>query len=97
MSRRQVLSELGVARSIYYRWCRGQPDSRNLKRPWNRIIPEEEDKILAVARESPELKQPATGNLDHRQRGLFGIRVNGVPHSKKGRASETSGDATLGR
>jgi len=53
--KRQALSELGIARSTYYRWRQGQPDSGNRKRPWNRIIPEEEDKILAVARESPEL------------------------------------------
>ena len=53
--KRQVLSELGIARSTYYRWRQGQPDLGNRKRPWNRITPEEEDKILAVARESPEL------------------------------------------
>jgi len=53
--KRQALSELGIARSTYYRWRQGQPDSGNRKRPWNRITPEEEDKILAVARESPEL------------------------------------------
>ncbi len=53
--KRQALSELGIARSTYYRWRQGQPDLRNRKRPWNRITPEEEDKILAVARESPEL------------------------------------------
>jgi len=53
--KRQALSELGIARSTYYRWRQRQPDSRNLKRPWNRIIPEEEGKILAAARESPEL------------------------------------------
>jgi len=53
--KRQVLSALGIARSTYYRWRQGQPDSGNRKRPWNRITLEEEDKILAVARESPEL------------------------------------------
>ena len=53
--KRQALSELGIARSTYYRWRQGQPDSGNRKRPWNRITPEEEGKILAVARESPEL------------------------------------------
>jgi transposase InsO family protein len=46
---------LGIPKSSYYRWRQGQPDSGNRKRPWNRITPEEEDKILAAARESPEL------------------------------------------
>jgi len=53
--KRQALSELGIARSTYYRWCQGQPDSGNRKRSWNRITPDEEDRILAVAREFPEL------------------------------------------
>jgi len=59
--KRQALSELGIARSTYYRWRQGQrydglePHSGDRGRPWNRITPEEEDKILAVARESPEL------------------------------------------
>jgi transposase InsO family protein len=59
--KRQSLSELGIARSTYYRWRQGQrgqglePFSGDRGRPWNRITPEEEDKILAVAREFPEL------------------------------------------
>jgi len=53
--KRQALSELGIARSTYYRWRRRQPDSVNRKRPWNRITLKEEDRILAVARESPDL------------------------------------------
>ncbi|GAI57772.1 unnamed protein product, partial [marine sediment metagenome] len=53
--KRQALMTLGISKSSYYRWRQGQPDSKNRKRPWNRIIPNEEDKILAVARESPEL------------------------------------------
>ena len=53
--KRQTLSELGIARSTYYQWRQGQPNSGKQKRPWNRITPEEEDKVLAVARESPEL------------------------------------------
>jgi putative transposase len=54
-SKRQVLMTLGVPKSSYYRWRQGQPSSGNRKRPWNRITPYEEDRILAVARESPEL------------------------------------------
>jgi transposase InsO family protein len=53
--KRQALFELGIARSTYYRWRQVQPDSGNRKRPWNQITPDEEDRILAVARESPDL------------------------------------------
>ncbi len=53
--KRQALMALGIPKSSYYRWRQGQPNSENRKRPWNRITPEEEDKVLAVARESPEL------------------------------------------
>ena len=55
MRKRQTLAELGVPKSTYYRWRLGQPYSGNRKRPWNRITPEEEGKILAAAREFPEL------------------------------------------
>ncbi|MFC1955838.1 hypothetical protein ACFLWZ_04845 [Chloroflexota bacterium] len=53
--KRQALMALGIPKSSYYRWRQGQPDSGNRKRPWNQITPEEDGKILAVARESPEL------------------------------------------
>jgi len=53
--KRQALMALGIPKSSYYRWRCGQPDSGNRKRPWNRITPEEDDKILAVAREYPDL------------------------------------------
>jgi transposase InsO family protein len=56
--KRQALSELGIPKSSYYRWrrCDGlESHSGDRGRPWNRITPEEEDKILAVARESPDL------------------------------------------
>jgi len=52
--KRQVLMTLGIPKSSYYRWRREQ-SSGNRKRPWNRITPEEDDKILAVARDSPDL------------------------------------------
>jgi len=54
LTRRRALVQLGIPKSNYYRWRRGQ-SSGNRKTPWNRITPEEEDRILAVARESPEL------------------------------------------
>ncbi len=53
--KRQALTELGVPRSTYYRWRHGQPGSGDRKRPWNRVTPNEEQRVLAVARESPEL------------------------------------------
>jgi transposase InsO family protein len=53
--KRQALMALGIPKSSYYRWRQGQPDSKNRRRPWNRITHGEEDKILAVARESPDL------------------------------------------
>jgi len=59
--KRQALVALGIPRSSYYRWrqwqrCDGlESHSGDRGRPWNRITPEEESKILAVAREHPEL------------------------------------------
>lgn len=59
--KRQALMALGIPKSSYYRWrqwqrCDGlESRSGNRGRSWNRITPEEEDRILAVARESPEL------------------------------------------
>ena len=53
--KRQALMALGIPKSSYYRWRQGQPNSKNRKRPWNRITHGEEDKVLAVARESPDL------------------------------------------
>jgi len=53
--KRQALMALGIPKSSYYRWRQGQSDSGNRKRPWNRITPEEEAKVLAVAREYTEL------------------------------------------
>ena len=59
--KRQALMALGIPKSSYYRWrqwqrCDGlESHSEDRGRPWNRITPEEEYKILAVARESPEL------------------------------------------
>jgi len=71
--KRQALLELGIPRSTYYRWRQGQwcagpePYSGGKGRPWNRITPEEERKILAAAREFPELssRQLATRITDN--------------------------------
>lgn len=53
--KRKVLAELGIARSTYYRWRQGHNETKRRVRPWNRITPNEERRILAVAREFPEL------------------------------------------
>jgi len=53
--KQKVLAELGIPRSSYYRWRRRKTGSGVRKRPWNRITHNEERRILAVARESPEL------------------------------------------
>jgi len=71
--KRQGLSEMGVAKSTYYRWRQGQRDqvleiqSRASRRPWNRITSEEGGKVLAVARDFPELssRQLATWITDN--------------------------------
>jgi putative transposase len=52
--KRKVLMELGVPRSTYYRWRKGS-DKGERRTPWNRITPNEERRVLAVAREFPEL------------------------------------------
>jgi len=56
--KRQALMALGISKSSYYRWRRRhglEPHSRDRGKPWNRITPEEEGRILAIARESPDL------------------------------------------
>jgi putative transposase len=59
----KVLSQLGIARSTYYRWrssfrCRGRlglyDRSPARKRTWNQILPEERDKVLEIALLFPE-------------------------------------------
>jgi putative transposase len=52
--KREVLMELGIPRSTYYRWRKG-PGKGGRRTPWNRITPNEERRVLAVAREYPEL------------------------------------------
>jgi transposase InsO family protein len=57
----RALAQLRFPRSTYYRWLKrlsaGRLDDKKggSPIPWNRIRPEEEDKILAEARASPEL------------------------------------------
>jgi len=53
--KRQMLADMAIPRSTYYRWRRRHPDPGNKRRPWNRVTPNEERRILAVAREYPNL------------------------------------------
>ena len=62
LPRRQVLAQLGLPKPTYYRWLqrRETPLSLEDKRPgarvpWNRLRPEDEQAVLALARASPEL------------------------------------------
>jgi putative transposase len=51
--KRQALLRMGISRSTYYRWRQGQTRT-NRRRSWNRIMPNEGRRILAVAREYPD-------------------------------------------
>ena len=64
--KRQALAALGIPRSTYYCWRRG-PTKPGRRRPWNRVTPNEERRILAVAREFPELssRQLSAWITDH--------------------------------
>lgn len=63
LTRKQVLAQVGLPKSTYYDWCRRPKDSASWladrpsgqRTPWNKIRPEEEQAILALARASPEL------------------------------------------
>jgi len=53
--KRQALMALGIPKSSYYRWRQGKSNPGNRRRPWNRITPEEEEKLLTTAGDFPEL------------------------------------------
>jgi len=53
--KRRALKDLGIPKSTYYRWRRGKPDNDKRRKSWNHITPNEERRILAVAREFPDL------------------------------------------
>jgi transposase InsO family protein len=68
--KRQMLVELGVPRSTYYRWRQLQ-SGRGMwlheRKAWNRLTLQEDARVLALARESPELssRQLATWITDY--------------------------------
>jgi len=61
LPRRRALAQLGLSKSTYYRWLKRQTEGRlqdnngGASLPWNKLRPEEEEKILIEARASPEL------------------------------------------
>jgi transposase InsO family protein len=63
LPRKQVLAQLGLPKSTYYDWCRrrqgraeGLGDRPSGPRArWNKLRPEEEQAVLALAHASPEL------------------------------------------
>jgi len=61
LPRRRALVQLGMPKSTYYRWLKRQTEGRLQDNkggspiPWNKLSPEEEERILTEARASPEL------------------------------------------
>lgn len=61
LPRTQVLQQLGLPASTYYDWCRLRPHGPVVVRgtaspsPWNKLRPEEEEAVLALARATPQL------------------------------------------
>lgn len=57
----RALSQLRLPRSTYYRWLKRLSEGRLEDRkggsriPWNKLRPDEESRVLALARDSPEL------------------------------------------
>ena len=81
--RQQRLQGLGIPRSTYYRWWRHprEPDAGRLGasrgQPWHRLRPEEEQTILATAREMPmwRSRQLAAWLTDHCGLAVSATRV----------------------
>jgi len=61
LPRRRALAQLRLPKSTYYRWLRRQAQGRLHDRkggsptPWNKLKAEEEERVLSLARASPEL------------------------------------------
>ena len=61
LPRRRALVELGLPRSTYYRWLKRKTEGRLVDKPggsaipWNKLKPDEDERILAKARASPEV------------------------------------------
>lgn len=90
--RRRALAQLGLPKSTYYCWLKRQTEERlqdkkgSSPTPWNKLRPEEESKILAQARVSPEL---SAGQLGLRIVDVEGFYVSEyrLSHSEAGGTS----------
>jgi transposase InsO family protein len=80
LPRKQVLAQVGLPKSTYYDWCRRRLDRPDVLRdrpagprtPWNKLRPEEEQAVLALARASPELS-PRELALQITDAGAFSV------------------------
>lgn len=67
--KREVLRELGIPKSTYYRWRTGtrSPSRSSPGVPWNRLMDDERERVLEVARASPtwSSRQIAAWIADH--------------------------------
>ncbi len=95
---RRALAQLGLPRSTYYRWLKRQAEGRLEDRkggssiPWNKISPEEETRVLAEARASPEL---SCRQLDWEVNRFWAhpcLRECGLSHSEKGGLNQAGGN-----
>ncbi len=79
--RRQVLEELGIPKSTYYRWRKklerneGLTDRVSVRVPWNRLTPLERSTVLEVGQPVSRVGQPSVGIVDHRCVVLPGLRL----------------------
>ena len=77
LPRRRALAQLGLSRSTYYRWLRRQAEGRLQDKkggspiPWNKLRPEEEEKVLILARDSPELSARQLALMVTDSEGLY--------------------------
>jgi len=73
--KRKLLAALQIPKSTYYRWRAQQLQGRldiateSSRVPWNKLLPQEEDLVLATAREAPEWssRQLAAWITDHQR------------------------------
>ena len=101
LPKRKALGELGVPKSTYYRWLRRKEQQGLEDDAGGRQAPMEQadspgNRLYSVGSQGyVGAELPAVGCMDHRQPGLLGIRVYGLPHPAQGGAGEETRD-TIG-